>query len=549
MEIRFYKIENSSKKNAINKTLPSEYVIINGEFRDSVDISNPTIVIDISSTANIDAVASTDARKSYLISQFKINNFNYVYIPLVVSRYYFVKKITLLRKNILSIELHVDVLMSFKPFIYNQTAFVTRNQTDYHIELPDERRIITNDIEISDITLTKTLTSDYYTDFDTTFGSTESPEGFTHYNIIASVFTDEVNSGFIMSQGNVIHNPLPAGELDIIPEVRAGNFQPLITKNYMLNRRETALLIDYVTLRSETQPYLTHIFAYPIDFKSTNPTVWPSRETDFKIFDQLINSETVHFVRSEMSGLILNTSFILDDTIVDFNDLEPYSQYELYIPYYGYYALDYNALRGHELYLFYVINYMDGSATVQLYDNTADILVMTKKCQLGIEIPKLFTNITDVRNRHEANNTSLGFGLIASALSIFAGLATGGAGAVLGVAGGLIAGAKTVGSYAINEKTNIMKGGVSDSDGNTSPLFAPQIAYIRKKKRQVLYSLTSDFLANNGGVLNELRQLNTLTGYTEIGDIPNINYGIVSTIPTDTEVDEIISILKSGVIF
>ena len=74
--------------------------------------------------------------------------------------------------------------------------------------------------------------------------------------------------------------------------------------------------------------------------------------------------------------------------------------------------------------------------------------------------------------------------------------------------------------------------------------------YRIRTKKKVHYDLNNAFLQENGGVINQLYYLWNLrqTGYTEIADIPNISYENINNIPTDTEVDEIMSLLKSGVI-
>ena len=551
MDIRFYNLTNNIKRNKIYKSLPSEYITITGEFRDSVDISNPSIIIDISSTSNITATASTQERRTYLVNYFRNNvytAFNYVYIG-IVHRYYFVKKITLLRKNIISIDLHVDVLNSFEEFIYNQTAFVSRNKTNYHIELPDERRIVTNENEIIYHTLVDTKSSDEYVKFDDNFSDYIGQD--IPFNIVAMVKNSYVNINWISGNGQRINKPTDTE----LPSIYRDVFFTPITCNYLMTRLFYADLLTYIRDHSNLEGFLIQAYAFPFDFKYIKPysTNWESGQYkgDLKLGDDTITTPIQHFTPHMVSPYLLNTSFILNDTIEDFNDLEPYSKYELYIPYYGYYELNYNALKGHELYLYYIVSFQDGSATAILYDNTEDMIVTSLKCQLGIELPKSSTNVTDVKNRHDANNTSLVLGVIASILSIVGGVATGGALAPLGIAGGALAGAKTIGSYVINEKSNLLKNGAINFNGNTAPLFAPQNAYIRQTKKKIRYALNSNFLNENGGVTNELMGLITLrgTGYTEIADIPNINYVDVQYKPTDTEVDEIISLLKSGVIF
>ena len=551
MEIKFYRMHEvggfSPKRNQVYKSLiPSTLVTINGEFRDSIDLSNPTIIIDISNTANI-ASESTIAKERFISNVY--NAFNYVYIPLV-SRYYFVTKITLLRKNIISIDLHVDVLMSFKDFIYNQNAFVSRNKTNYNILLPDERRIVTNELENILHELVDITTPELH--FDTSFGTSADVTN-SAYNFIVIAWEDTIDTQFIEDDSGIRRSPLHLQFPNMdLPIVRPTSFAPKTTHVYCLNREELATLIDTMTHGgSHIADAVSSIFAFPIKFNTLYVNAWSQYETDFKVLDTtLMSGHKVHDIRDLLTGYITIGDFEIPNVINDFNDLEPYSEYQLYIPYYGYYKLNYNMIHGHRIIAYMSINYEIGNATILLFDTTDNQLITSLESQIGIEIPKTYTNIESVRNRHDANNTSLVLGLIASVISVVGGIVTGGAGAVLGVAGGTLAGAKSIGTYTMSEKTNLESASRLNYNGNTAPLFSPQDFYIKQVKRKIQYSLTTDFLEQNGGVINELYTLSTLrnSGYTEIADIPNINYGNVDNIPTDTEVDEIIRLLKSGVI-
>lgn len=119
MDIILYR--NSAEKERVNKasflTLVST---ISGRLRKASSLLNP--IIDIGYGA-ID--------------------FNYVYIPLF-NRYYYVTELTTLVTGMWEIRLKVDVLYSFKTEIYNLSAYVDRQQTDYNPELVDNEVIAKN---------------------------------------------------------------------------------------------------------------------------------------------------------------------------------------------------------------------------------------------------------------------------------------------------------------------------------------------------------------------------------------------------------------------
>lgn len=119
MDIILYR--NSAEKERVNKASFLTLVgTISGRLRKASSLLNP--VIDI---------------------EYDTIDFNYVYIPLF-NRYYYVTEIITLVSGMWEIRLKVDVLYSFKTEIYNLSAYVDRQQTDYNQELVDNEVIAKN---------------------------------------------------------------------------------------------------------------------------------------------------------------------------------------------------------------------------------------------------------------------------------------------------------------------------------------------------------------------------------------------------------------------
>ena len=104
MEIRLY--YNTSDNRCIRKNLLNE-LSLSGTLRDSCNLIEP--VINIQSDSVI--------------------RYNYAYIP-DFKRYYFIKKITSLRKGLWTIEFEVDPLMSFKGDILALQVVVDKQSSD-----------------------------------------------------------------------------------------------------------------------------------------------------------------------------------------------------------------------------------------------------------------------------------------------------------------------------------------------------------------------------------------------------------------------------------
>ena len=84
--------------------------------------------------------------------------FNYIYLN-PFKRFYFIDKIVYTRDTMI-LTLVEDVLMSFSELIYQQTAYVTRNENNYDVDKIDE--FVTYDYDKSITYTTPTLTNDVF---------------------------------------------------------------------------------------------------------------------------------------------------------------------------------------------------------------------------------------------------------------------------------------------------------------------------------------------------------------------------------------------------
>lgn len=103
MNIIFYK--TSSPENQITKSLQNA-LTLTGNLREGASIVTPLITL------------TSD-----------IKEYNYCYIT-AFNRYYYIRDINQVRKNVYSVNLECDVLMSFKTEILNNTAIVERSQNN-----------------------------------------------------------------------------------------------------------------------------------------------------------------------------------------------------------------------------------------------------------------------------------------------------------------------------------------------------------------------------------------------------------------------------------
>lgn len=127
--------KNSSESNRVDKTNYIELIdIISGVIREQSSILNMVLTIEYD----------------------KVPNFNYVYIP-IFNRYYYVDDIVSVNNKLWAISLSVDVLMTYKTDILNQTAFITRNEKIYDEYLIDDKRLIAQNVSITELDVTSNI--------------------------------------------------------------------------------------------------------------------------------------------------------------------------------------------------------------------------------------------------------------------------------------------------------------------------------------------------------------------------------------------------------
>lgn len=117
---------NSSENNKLDKTLTS-VLSTTVMFKDKTDLINPYVILD----------TSTD-----------LTNCNYMKLN---DKYYFISSIECLPGGLFGVTGHVDVLMTYRDQIRNQTGLIKRNLNQYNRFLHDER------IQLNAYKQTKTL--------------------------------------------------------------------------------------------------------------------------------------------------------------------------------------------------------------------------------------------------------------------------------------------------------------------------------------------------------------------------------------------------------
>lgn len=158
MEVILY--QNNAEINRVDKTnFLVQQLSLEGQFTSSVEMLQPVIRIEYRSNLT--------------------PTFNYVYIPSLL-RYYFIDSVTLVNNGIWDLNLKVDVLMSYKSKILQQSAYISRNEFEYNSYLNDSEMIAYSTRSYTKIELENTLfnvNSESNNNYIVTIMSTPSEQG------------------------------------------------------------------------------------------------------------------------------------------------------------------------------------------------------------------------------------------------------------------------------------------------------------------------------------------------------------------------------------
>lgn len=240
-------------------------------------------------------------------------------------------------------------------------------------------------------------------------------------------------------------------------------------------------------------------------------------------------------VQYDTSGYKTNVKFFSFTPTRFFNnflDYAPYTQYTLFVPYFEKIVLDPVAIYGHSVDGYISIDFTKGKMRLYIYLDDA-ILLDSKVTQLGIEISLGKTNAEEINRSNVLQSISL----MGSLIGLAVGVATENP---MAITGGVALATKSVTTAMANNVSRLTSytGGSGD---RTELSIDKRIRLIIERPQNV----TIPDASLKGKPLMTNVALSGLSGYTEIGDI---HFNPSGENIFNDEINEIIDLLKSGVI-
>lgn len=530
MQIVLYK--NTAEKERLDKTLYlTEIMSMVGTLRAPSSVVSPVILLELpmigaSSVIDGDGADVVDGDGGELLAgaNDSLLDFNYCYIP-EFRRYYFVTNVSITNSKLYAISLSVDTLMSYKSEILALSCQVSRCESRFDVMELDALLPLQYVKQVSETTPPEGAAVN--THFDTALGDSDR-------NKILTLVSEYPRSN------DDINPPSGSSMLPIIDSDRftaKRSSMRYLIDDWTLAMMGKGLLNDYSTFID----FIKSVIAFP--FKLTPA---PS-DYELDLYFGAWKEERRMFVNgaylkgytyNPMSGYLVVGDFYMP-TASSFLDYSPYSRYELFVPFYGWVELNYQACAGHRILVYYAVNYEDGSATAFVYDATMEIALFSTACQLGMKLGLSSSNQQQIIAQKNAENTNLAIGLLSSAASVAGGILSENP---MMIAGGVLGATKAVTGYVNANAMMFERSTASFSDSATAMYTRLQVRLRITRQAQIDTDMVG-YSHSFGRPLHKYLPLGDCHGFT-IGE--NVHLDGVSAY--ESEASEIKAFIETGII-
>lgn len=219
----------------------------------------------------------------------------------------------------------------------------------------------------------------------------------------------------------------------------------------------------------------------------------------------------------------------------NFLDFSGYTKIKAWLPYIGFVDLVPEELYGRTIKFRYTIDFEIGNCTCFIEDDTK--LIKSANGQIGVKVPIGSSSIDGRIN-----------GIISGSIGMASGLVSTAVGAVtanpIAIAGGVTSTINSAVGTINNMKPDIRRGEIG---AMSTMVNAPQQVYLIIERPIVSYS---DYSSLYGLPLGKMEDLSDMTGFTKIEEVhlEDMRTNDAEDYATETELDEIESLLKAGVI-
>lgn len=540
---------NSSSENTLNKKLSDTYLRYEGSARGPFDIINPVIDIDTS--------AIPTGQESAVSGISIISTYNYVSVSYGTTsdRYYFIRNAVMITDTILRLTLHEDVLRTYRGQILNAIPelYISRTTTGYDPSIHDDERPLSyvRKSKRSAITMTSSATiQPFVRSNDTSYSDRLYRYAWIYATDNASDIALLSESAQVYSYPTVLANAL--GTTTAVDPMH-GSVGGVVLDNpyFAISQCQKSTEVANATISLVCYPFIIGTS----DSASSVSVVHPYGK-ELGIPSGGLTSAS-SFISSSDVRLIADFSMDYESFITDLSDYGTESQwiyqdcdYELYLPFYGYYRIQPSYFAdGVRIRVYAVINLAMNTGMYVIVNGRTGYYD-TLECQFGTEIPITHTNATDIRDRRVSNGIRTTVGLVGSMIEVGIGASTG---HPWMVGTGIASGVSTIGSSIATAATTHDSGSahMPASTMGDCLSYTPymQVTYpvpVFESSTANVGSNPSPFalyVANRGLPM----QSYYADSWPNHGFVQVSDFGQMTQIGLDSENEEIRSLLRSGI--
>ena len=541
MNITLYKSKSSMNtvdKGGANLT---PLLTVSGNFKNAQSILTPIVIID-----TIDSLLLVDDNGQVVLDDYKrplltsrdaskeIIKANYCYID-ELERYYFISDIQVVNNDLIQLYLKEDVLYTYANQIKEHTAYISRNEFTNTPLIEDRNEQLFYDKEVSYKDTVEITTGEAVN-----FAFNVSQLGTN--NIIFSALSKQTDY-----RAGLVDSPKDLPSFNYINEFYTTLLsvdRPLLIP-YIAGQYIAQLCID----KDSNKSYIKNMLICPFDI--TNQTdktkSLPIYLGDTNISDMGSSTDpaqkvgNVHPMKALTSDYLVVADFVVPDA-TSYLDYEPYCQYEIFVPFYGYVTLPINKVRGKRILLYYALDWQKGTgmAFISMINGTENRIIWNSQVDPFIHVELSTTNNYENKVAKNGVVTSTVLGSLSAGISLVAGVATANP---LAIAAGAMGLGKTIASSVQTSQGIIDRANVGFTDGMLSQ-YSNTKPFLRITKMKTTNTINKDNYAHLFGLpLYKSYKLKDLRGYTIISEI---NLDDLDTAKS-SELVELYSLLKGGV--
>ena len=504
MNVTLYRYKGEVKK--LHKTLPtSEYDVwnfTNVYLKDGSSVTHPTLLIKATNLKDV----------------------NYCFIQ-EFSRYYFVE-IDSISNGLWELKCLVDVLNTNWSEIEDNYAYIERSESGGNPLLEDDAASFENK---NTITITDLLTQ--------TQGNKKNTDIYNannDYNVTISVINDLPIQAYDFAETDF--------DFSVVPPVTC-----LSSVRYPEDNGESYYNYTYVTELAKINTALKSIYQETEASFIKSVVVWP--------FNISCITQTGQTTPQTYTIRLGNTSYgannvyrpdifaydyktFLDYTFPsapNFNDREPYTTYEMYIPYVGWRTINIADVEGSRVILTMKVNFENGKGTIYLINVTKDYIIASYDAQIGVVVPISRSNLEELNAQAISNAISMVLGVVGGAVSTTIGVASGNP---IAIVGGIMSATSSV-AKGVSNHIGMFEKGQSQVRDAYNGLDSRKV-YLKVTTKSKIASPT----AQMGMPVKKVDLISNCSGFTQakINKLKDLEYA------SKWEYDEIIRLFSEGVI-